>query len=1125
MRRAGSVAESRLNTTLVWTTGLLLVGLLGARAFPQAGAPRLGGLTPARLRCEYLVNPAGIGERRPRLSWVLVPSDPARRGQFQTAYQILASGSAEELALDRGGLWDTGRVASSDTAHIEYAGEPLRARQRVYWKVRVWDESDRASEWSDAARFSMGLLDAGDWGAARWIGDPTPPPAVVAARNGYHSELGPDPGAARWVAVALGEPAAIDAVRLHPARPYDWPDTPGLMFPLRFRVEAGQRADFGDATTVVDRTAEDVANPGTEPLELAFPAVRARHVRLLVSRTRARDPGNYAFALAELEVLSGGRNVARGAVVTAQDSIETGAWARANLTDGDLRSHGALGYEPLPAPLLRTTFEASAPGGVRRATAFVTALGLYELRINGKRVGDRALAPEWTDYRKRVQVQSYDVTSWVRSGDNAIGVILGDGWYAGKIGLAGVVPGGPPRAIYGRQPRLLLRLDVELADGTTKTVVSDGTWRSTLEGPIRAGDLLDGEHYDARRELPGWDEPGFDDGTWAPVAAVEVPGVALVSQPNEPIRVTGEIAPVSVTEPRPDTYVFDLGQNFAGWCRLRVRGRGGTTVTLRHAEVLNPDGTIYTANLRGAAATDRYTLRGDGEEVFEPRFTYHGFRYVEATGLGRGPEPGDLVGRVAHSAARETAGFECSDAMLNRLWSNILWTQRANLYSTPTDCPQRDERLGWMGDILAFAPTACVNMDMAAFLTKWMQDVRDAQADDGRFADFSPHPFDPNVRFAGAPAWGDAGVLVPWTAYLHYGDRRLLERQYAAAVRWVELVRGRNPDLLWKHGRGNDYGDWLNADTLRLEGWPRSGAEVPKEVFATAFFQRSVAIVARIADVLGRREESERYAALAGAIRTAFQRAYVRDDGTMAGDTQAGYALALHFGLVPESLEAAAAARMVQRFEPYGGQISTGFHTTAPLMLELSGRGYVAEAYRLALNRRMPSWGYAIEQGATTIWERWDGFVAGRGFQDPGMNSLAHYAIGAVGEWMFSTVLGIAPDPAAPGFASVRIAPRPGPGVTWCRGWHESQRGRIACAWSMEDGRLRVRVEIPPNVTATVSIPRSAGAEVTEGGVRAADAEGVRAIQESETLATFGVASGRYEFEAAWGGAVHPGGG
>ncbi|MBW7904176.1 MAG: glycoside hydrolase family 78 protein [Phycisphaerae bacterium] len=771
-------------------------------------------------------------------------------------------------------------------------------------------------------------------------------------------------------------------------------------------------------------------------------------------------------------------------------------------------------HEPLPAPLLRKAFDRGGRGPVRRATVHVTALGLYELRINGRRVGDHVLSPEWTDYHRRIQYQAFEIAELIRDGENVVGLMLGDGWYAGKLGLAGIVPGGPPRGIYGRQPCALLRLEIEEADGTRLVVLSDGSWQSTLEGPVRAADLLDGETYDGRREIPGWDAPGDPGGEWKAVRVFDPPPGRLVAQPNEPIRVTRELRPVALTEPKPGVWVFDLGQNMAGWCRLTTSGPAGTTITLRHAEVLNPDGTVYTANLRGAAQTDRFILRGEGQETFEPRFTYHGFRYVEVTGLPSPPTRELLAGRVVHSAAREVGSFECSEPLLNRLWQNIVWTQRANLHSTPTDCPQRDERCGWMGDILAFGPTACFNMDMAAFFTKWLPDTRDAQAADGRFADFSPHAFDPNSRFSGAPGWGDAGVFVPWTAWQFYGDRRLLAEQYAAARRWVDFVRSKNPDLLWKNARGNDYGDWLNADTLRLEGWPTRGAEVPKEVFATMFFARSAQLVADMARVLGDAGGAEEYGRLAADIRAAFCAAYVGPDGRMHGDTQAGYAIALNFDLLPEAQRAAAARRMVERFEPYGGQISTGFHSTAPLMLELSGRGFNDEAYRLVLSRTMPSWGYAIDQGATTIWERWDGYVEGRGFQDPGMNSFSHYAIGAVGEWFYKVILGINPDPAGPGFERVIIRPRPGPGLSWARGSYDSIRGRVAVAWRRDAEGLALDIEVPPNVSATVHVPTANPEKLTESGAAPAESRGVRLLHSGGGEAVFSVGSGRYVFHA-----------
>ena len=1064
---------------------------------------------PARLRCEYLVDPLGIDETAPRLSWEMVDS---RRGAVQTAYRILAADDPAKLSTGVGNLWDTGKVASDESIHIVYAGKPLRARMQVWWKVRVWDRDGKASPWSAVASWSMGLLEAGDW-QAKWIGDPEPPPPATPPNNGFHANLSETPDAHKWVDIDLGRTVSINAVRLFPARPYNWfMDEPGFLFPVRFKILVSSDADFSGAVTVVDRTQEDLPSPGAEPQRYEFPAIKGRHVRLLVTRLRERNLGRFGLALAEMQVLSQETNVAESKKVTASDSQEQPEWSTRFLVDGELVSRGYLGMEPLAPPRLRKTFLVADRSAISRAVVYVTALGLYELRLNGTRVGDHDLAPEWTDYHKRVQYQTYDVTGLLRKGENVLGVQLADGWYAGRIGLTQIVPAGPPRAIYGRQPRLLLQLELQHAGGHTERITSDASWYATSAGPLRVADLLDGEVYDARRESPGWDRPGFDDSGWRPVGVFDHAGVRLVAQPNEPIRVTHEIVPVSVTQPRPGIYVFDMGQNFAGWCRLKVQGALGQTVTLRHAEVLNPDGTIYTDNLRTAGATDRYTLRGNGVEVYEPRFTYHGFRYVEVTGLTEPATPDLLSGRVVHSDARPVGEFECSDPLLNRLWQNIVWTQRANLHGLPTDCPQRDERLGWTGDILAFAQTGCFNLDMAALFHKWIPDLRDAQTADGRYPDFAPHPFDPNARFSGVAAWGDAGVFVPWCQYQNYGDRRLLEQHFESARRWVDWIHTNNPDLLWKSERNNDYGDWLNADTLELEGWPAEGAAMPKDVFATAFFARSTQIVSQMARVLGRQADAERYEALANEIRHSFNGAYVAEDGRIEGDTQAGYAIALSFDLLPREIQSAAARRMADCFAQNDGQISTGFHSTICLMNQLTRYGYLDEAYRLIGNRKMPSWGYAIDHGATTIWERWDGYVAGRGYQNPTMNSFSHYALGSVGEWMYRTVIGINPDSKVPAYKRFTLKPRPGGGLTWARGAYHSIHGRIACAWKIEGKRLSLDVTVPPNTSATLHLPTGNAQTTTESGRMLADSEGMEVVEVTEDCTVCELAAGCYSF-------------
>ncbi len=776
----------------------------------------------------------------------------------------------------------------------------------------------------------------------------------------------------------------------------------------------------------------------------------------------------------------------------------------------------------LPSPMLRKEFALNKP--IKRAVINATALGLYELHINGRRLGDRLLTPEWTDYHKRVQYQAYDVTDLLKEGGNAIGAVLGEGWYAGRIGISVVLGDNDPiRGFYGDRLQLLTQLEVEYADGSKDIIVSDGSWKGTDDGPIHKACILDGEVYDARKEIPGWTQCGFDDSNWQSVQVTDTIDAELVAQPNEPIRKTEKLKPVKIAEPSPSIYVVDFGQEIAGACRLKAKGSAGTEIRLRYAEMLKDDGNIYRDNLRmpvyknhlGARQEDRFILAGKGEESFFPHFTYHGFRYVEVSGYPGTLGKEDIEAWAFHSTPERTGSFECSAPILNKLMTNVTWTLRDNLHSIPTDCPQRDERMGWSGDMLVFAQPACFLMDMAAFFTKWTQDLRDDQADDGRFPDFAPHPYDPNKRCSGVAAWGDVGVVVPWRMYVNYGDTRALKANFTAARKWVDFICRHNSDLLWKNNRGNDYGDWLNGDTLKLEGFPKGEAEVPKDVFATAFFQHSTELVARMAEVIGEKEAADEYGRLAEDIRQAFIKAYVSEDGKVQGHTQAGYALALNFNLVPDNLRKRAARHMAQRIHDYKDHISTGFHTTIMLMNQLTRMGYNDLAYMLINNRTIPSWGYTIEQGATTIWERWDGYVEGRGFQDPGMNSFCHYAIGSVSEWMYRTILGINPDPKQPAYKHFTIHPQPGGGLTWAEGAYDSIRGKINSAWRIDEEGYHLEVTIPANTTATVWIPTAEPTMVTESGRPASEAEGVKSVNSSKDWVIYEVGSGAYRFLAA----------
>ncbi|MBN2578072.1 MAG: glycoside hydrolase family 78 protein [Pirellulales bacterium] len=751
---------------------------------------------------------------------------------------------------------------------------------------------------------------------------------------------------------------------------------------------------------------------------------------------------------------------------------------------------------PMGCPLLRKEFTVDQP--LRRATLYASALGVYRMHVNGKPVGNDYFTPDWTDYHKRVYYNAYDVTDLLKQGPNALAGILGPGWYAGPIAWW---DGGK---LYGPYPRLLAQLEIELADGSRMTVATDGSWKTT-RGPVLEGEFLAGETYDATQEIPGWDRPGLDDAKWRPVQMTDKVAARLQAFPGVTVQETGILKPAKITEPQPGKYVFDLGRNFTGVVRLKVKGPRGTRIVLRFAERLNPDGTIYTANLRGARATDTYVLRGDGDEIYQPRFTFHGFQYVEVSGYPGRPGLDAITGVALNSAIPLVGEFECSNPMLNKLFSNIVWTQRGNYLSVPTDCPQRDERLGWMGDAEVFIRTGTYCADVAAFFTKWMVDVDDAQGAEGDFPNFAPRVVD---KAPGSAAWGDAGVICPCTLYWVYNDRRLLEKCYPAMTRWVEFCRKHSDHLL----RPNEgYGDWLNIK-----------ADTPRDVLATAYFAESARLTARAAKILGKEDDAKKYMELFDEIKSAFNKAYVAADGRIKGNTQTCYVLALAFELLPPEKRETAVRYLLEDIKARDGRLSTGFVGTSLLMPTLSRFGRTPTAYALALSEKFPSWGFTVKHGATSIWERWDGWTPEKGFQDPGMNSFAHYAFGAVGQWLFQTMAGI--DTQEPGFQKILIRPELGEGIDWVKASYRSLHGEIASAWKREGSKLVLDVTIPANTTAKVSIPVNVNREiereklVSESGRPLSEAPRVKVIGKgkSQLSVDVEVEAGQYHFETHW---------
>lgn len=719
---------------------------------------------------------------------------------------------------------------------------------------------------------------------------------------------------------------------------------------------------------------------------------------------------------------------------------------------------------PAPAGYFRKPFPVA--GKVRNAWLHITALGLYECLINGKRVGDHEFAPGWTDYRKRLYFQTYDVTALLQEGGNVVGVILGDGWYTGHIAQA-------HRQFYGERPQILAQLEITGEDGAVSRIVTGPDWVTTT-GPILENDLVMGEAYDARHDLGDWAAPGYDDHAWVPVVVAPAPAIAIERSPGPPVRRLQTLPPRSENRHgfhwiRDKDRIYDLGENITGRIRLRVKASRGTHLVIRHAEVLNPDGTLYTENLRTARATDFYTCAGTGVEEWEPRFTFHGFRYVEVKGL-KNEDFCEVAGIVLHSDTPPTGTFQCSHALLNQLQRNIQRGQKGNFLEVPTDCPQRDERLGWTGDAQAFIRTACFNMDVRGFFHKWLKDMRDAQGEDGAIPAIVPFVGVFGLGNDGGPAWADAALICPWTLYLCYGDTGILREHYDCMVRYMEyLAANKVKNHIRVHPEVDEWGGF--GDWLALDGSGRTEGGTAKDLIGTAFYANNADILANAAELLGRKDDAKRFRALHGKIVEAFRRRFVTPDGLIAGGTQTAYVLALHFGLVPEEARASSAIELVRKIKANGMHLGTGFVGTPYLLHVLEAAGHLDVAYALLEQETFPSWLFPVKNGATTIWERWDGWTPDKGFQDKGMNSFNHYAYGAVGDWMVSAVAGLMFDPQEPGYKHIVFKPRPGGTLTWAEAKLKTPQGAAGIRWELKDSVLELELEVPPASRATLSLP------------------------------------------------------
>ncbi len=846
------------------------------------------------LVCEYHTNPVGIDVQNPRLSWKIF-SDSEK--VLQSVYEIRVADSPANLNRKNRLIWESGKVNSSQSVNVEYQGPALESMQRVYWQVRVWDNQNKATKWSEPAFWEMGLTQPELW-TASWI--------------------------------------------------------------------------------------------------------------------------------------------------TMEKEKEM---------EGSKPSH-----------YLRKEFTASKR--VKSARIYVSALGLYELYLNGEKVGDELFTPGWTSYKNRIQYQTYDVTSMLKS-ENMLGAILGDGWYRGNIGFRN------QRNYYGDKIALIAQLQITYSDGTTETIGTDESWKATT-GPIIFSDIYNGETYDARMEMPGRASTGFSDSNWGRVVKLDHPKNTLIAPQGVPVKAVEEIEPIEIITTPKGEIVFDMGQNMVGWVRLKVKGNRGDAVTLKFAEVLDKDGNFYIENLRAAKATDLYILKGDGEEIYEPRFTFHGFRYVMLEDFPGTPQLDDITGVVIYSDMEPSGTFVCSEPLINQLQHNIQWGQKGNFLDVPTDCPQRDERLGWTGDAQVFAPTAAFNFNVASFFTKWMKDVAADQLPDGKVNHVVPDVLN---GASGSTAWADAAIIIPWQMYLAYDDKRMLEVQYPSMKAWVDYMKNRaGDDYLWIGD--THFGDWLAFATTRSD-YP--GATTEKDLIATAYYANSSRMLAEIAQVLGKTGDAENYSNLSEKVRKAFVNEFVTPAGRLVSHTQTAYSLALAFNLLPENLVPKAAEYLAGDVDKFK-HLTTGFVGTPLLCKTLSDHGYEDLAFMLLNRKEYPSWLYPVTQGATTIWERWDGQKPDGTFQSAGMNSFNHYAYGAIGEWLYNYVAGIQIDPENPGYKHFFLAPHPGGGLTHAKAVYKSMYGEIKSDWKIEGTQMIYDVSIPANTSATITLPSASVNEVLRNG-------------------------------------------
>lgn len=897
--------------------------------------PFVSSISPGGLQCEGMMDPLGIDASTPRLSWI---STSSQRGQVQTAYRIIVSGSLKKLEADKGDLWDSEKVESAASLNILYSGKPLSSGVACFWKVKVWDKKGKESAWSDPGRWTMGLLHANEW-KGKWIG--------------------------------LDKPVEGD-----------------------------------------DPEAED---------------------------TR------------------------------------------------------------LSARMFRKEFLSES--NIRRATVYICGLGLYELYMNGQKIGDQVLAPALSDYHKRAYYNTYDVTNQIKGGQNAIGILLGNGrFFAPRKNV-------PFKTENYGYPKAIFQLCIEFENGSRKTVVSDDSWKLTAKGPIISNNEYDGEEYDATKEIPGWNEPGFNDSRWLNTELVEPGSPILSAQMTAPIKIKETIQPLSVKEISPGVFIYNMGQNMVGWTRLTVEGAKGTTVRLRFSETLLPNGQLYLDNLRSARATDQYTLKGEGVEGFEPRFTYHGFRYVEVTGFPGKPSLSAIEGKVVYDDLRTTGSFTTSKKIVNTIYLNAYWGIRGNYRSIPTDCPQRDERQGWLGDRAMGSKGESFIYDNSNFYAKWMQDIEDSQRSDGSIPDVAPSYW---KIYSDNVTWPGTYLIISNMLYDQFGDIDPINKHYDSFRKWICYMK----DKYLKNGIlvKDTYGDWcMPPEKPGLIHSQDPGRKTSGEILSTTYYYYMLTLMQRFALLLNKPDDAGEYRDLAAEIYKAYnEKCYDGRLNCYGNNTVTANLLSLAYGLVPEEKQTAVFNHMIRKTEKdFKGHISTGLVGAQQLMRLLTQYGRSDLAWKLATNMDYPGWGYMVKQGATTIWELWNGNTA-----DPAMNSHNHVMLlGDLITWFYENLAGIKSDPAHPGFKHIVMKPLVVGDLKFVKASFKSPYGLIVSNWKNEGDTFEMYIEIPVNSTATVYFPTTKPSSVTESGNPVQSVKEIKFEKTENNQSVFHVSSGVYSFK------------